>query len=41
MFGSYGPLAQDGRLRSGIQGKHVVTDHELKVMIEEMERECR
>lgn len=38
-FGAYGPLAKDGRLRSGIRGHHVVTDMELRTMIEEMLRE--
>jgi nucleoside diphosphate kinase len=39
VLGSYGPLASDGNLRCGIQGDHIVSDVELKAMIEEMQRE--
>ena len=39
VFGNYGPLADDGNLRCGIRGDHIVSDVELKAMIEEMQRE--
>ena len=30
VFGNYGPLADDGNLRCGIRGDHIVSDVELK-----------
>ena len=39
VFGEYGPFQADGTLRSGWRGRHVITDRELKVMIDEIERE--
>lgn len=39
VFGNYGPLASDGNLRCGMRGDHIVSDVELKAMIEEMQRE--
>jgi nucleoside diphosphate kinase len=39
VFGNYGPLASDGNLRCGIRGDHIVSEVELKAMIEEMQRE--
>uniref|UniRef100_K3W8E2 Nucleoside diphosphate kinase-like domain-containing protein n=1 Tax=Globisporangium ultimum (strain ATCC 200006 / CBS 805.95 / DAOM BR144) TaxID=431595 RepID=K3W8E2_GLOUD len=39
VFGLYGPLDGNARLRSGEQGRHVVTDLELTTMSHRMERE--
>ena len=39
IFGLYGPLDKDGNLRSGIGGKHVVSEYELETMCEQVERE--
>ena len=39
VFGNYGPLADDGNLSSGIQGRRIVSHMELNAMIEEMQRE--
>lgn len=39
IFGLYGPLDTEGRLRSGIGGNHVVSEYELEAMCEQTERE--
>ncbi|KAL7688679.1 putative nucleoside diphosphate kinase-like domain-containing protein [Plasmopara halstedii] len=39
VFGLYGPLDANCKLRSGIKGLHEVTDREVKIMATRMERE--
>jgi hypothetical protein len=39
VFGLYGPLDHEARLRSGEKGFHIVTDQELQTMASRMERE--
>lgn len=39
VFGMYGPFNDQGKLCAGWKGQHVITDRELKSMIDEIEKE--